>query len=137
MDWKGRSRLLTGTLRELGTFPSPSSKTPNSPLHYAAWAKHRPTTHATSSGNPPPPSFIIPFHLTLTLRSPETVESLFIAFRLTGDVRYRNQGWSIFQAIEKHCKVETGGYASILNVDAVPVELEDKMETFLMVSPLV
>lgn len=66
--------------------------------------------------------------------SPETVESLFIAFRLTGDPRYRQQGWSIFQAIEKHCKVNTGGYASILNVDDVPVELEDKMETFLMVS---
>jgi len=64
---------------------------------------------------------------------PETVESLFIAFRLTGDVRYRNYGWNIFQSIEKHCRVETGGYASIINVDEVPARQEDKMETFLMV----
>jgi hypothetical protein len=65
--------------------------------------------------------------------SPETVESLFIAFRLTGDVRYREHGWNIFQSIEKHCRIETGGYASILNVDEVPARHEDKMETFLMV----
>jgi endoplasmic reticulum Man9GlcNAc2 1,2-alpha-mannosidase len=65
--------------------------------------------------------------------SPETVESLFIAFRLTGDIKYREWGWAIFQAIEKHCKVESGGYASVLNVDDLPVQWEDKMETFLMV----
>ena len=32
------------------------------------------------------------------------------------------------------CRIESGGYASILNVDEVPVKYEDKMETFLMVS---
>jgi endoplasmic reticulum Man9GlcNAc2 1,2-alpha-mannosidase len=62
------------------------------------------------------------------------VESLFIAYRLTGDEKYRTWGWGIFSAIEEHCKVSSGGYAAILNVDAVPVEHEDKMETFLMVS---
>jgi len=63
---------------------------------------------------------------------PETVESLFLAFRLTGDTMYRDQGWAIFQAIEKHCRVSTGGFAGVKNVDQVPVEQEDKMETFLM-----
>ncbi|KAF8527437.1 glycoside hydrolase family 47 protein [Hysterangium stoloniferum] len=63
---------------------------------------------------------------------PETVESLFIAYRLTGDNKYREWGWDIFSAIEKHCKISSGGYASILNVDAIPVEYEDKMETFLL-----
>lgn len=67
---------------------------------------------------------------------PETVESLFIAWRLTGDPQYREWGWGIFEAIEKHCRIESGGYASVLNVDALPVELEDKMETFLMVRVL-
>jgi endoplasmic reticulum Man9GlcNAc2 1,2-alpha-mannosidase len=68
------------------------------------------------------------------MHRPETVESLFLAYRLTGNSIYREQGWNIFQAIEKHCRVETGGYASILNVDAVPAEHEDKMETFFLVS---
>ncbi|KAJ7623033.1 glycoside hydrolase [Mycena polygramma] len=63
---------------------------------------------------------------------PETVESLFIAWRLTGHPKYRAHGWDIFQAIEKHCRVPSGGYASVLNVEEVPVTWEDKMETFLM-----
>lgn len=65
--------------------------------------------------------------------SPETVESLFIAWRLTGHPKYRAYGWDIFQAIETHCRVPGGGYASVLNVEEVPVQWEDKMETFLMV----
>ncbi|KAH9926421.1 glycoside hydrolase [Fomitopsis serialis] len=72
-----------------------------------------------------------PYDARYILR-PETVESLFIAWRLTGDPQYREWGWGIFEAIEKHCRIESGGYASIMNVDALPVELEDKMETFLM-----
>ncbi|EIN14259.1 glycoside hydrolase [Punctularia strigosozonata HHB-11173 SS5] len=72
-----------------------------------------------------------PYDARYMLR-PETVESLFLAYRLTGDARYREWGWSIFRSIEKHCKVETGGYATVVNVDEVPVRLEDKMETFLM-----
>ena len=64
---------------------------------------------------------------------PETIESLFIAFRLTGDERFRNFGWEIFQAIETHCKVETGGYSSVWNVDTVPAVQLDGMETFFLV----
>lgn len=67
---------------------------------------------------------------------PETVESIFIAFRLTGDAKYREWGWQIFQSIEKHAKIQTGGYASIKDVDQLPVVYEDKMETFLLVSGL-
>ncbi|KAF8060789.1 glycoside hydrolase [Lyophyllum atratum] len=72
-----------------------------------------------------------PYDARYILR-PETIESLFIAYRLTGDEKYREQGWAIFQAIEKYCRVESGGYASILNVDDVGSKLEDRMETFMM-----
>jgi len=72
-----------------------------------------------------------PYDARYILR-PETVESLFIAYRLTGDERYREQGWAIFEAIEKYCRVESGGYASILNVDDVKSKKEDRMETFMM-----
>ncbi|GLB43628.1 putative glycosyl hydrolase 47 family protein [Lyophyllum shimeji] len=64
--------------------------------------------------------------------SPETVESLFLSYRLTGDQLYRDHGWNIFQSIEKHCRLSSGGYATIVNVDEVPVRHEDKMETFWM-----
>jgi len=63
---------------------------------------------------------------------PETVESLFIAHRLTGHPQYREWGWQIFQAIEKHCKLKTGGYATVLNVDSKVLKHDDKMETFFM-----
>ena len=67
---------------------------------------------------------------------PETVESLFLAYRLTGDPTYRYHGWKIFEAIEKHAKVPGGGYATVLNVDENPARLEDKMETFFLVRVL-
>ncbi|PPQ73267.1 hypothetical protein CVT26_015225 [Gymnopilus dilepis] len=63
---------------------------------------------------------------------PETVESLFLAYRLTGNQKYRDYGWQIFQAIEKFCKVDEGGYTSILNVDDANSERLDKMETFFL-----
>lgn len=72
-----------------------------------------------------------PYDARYMLR-PETVESLFIAFRLTGDQRYREHGWAIFRAIETHCRIPSGGYATIVNVDEVPVRHEDKMETFFL-----
>ncbi|KAJ6559325.1 glycoside hydrolase [Mycena sp. CBHHK59/15] len=61
---------------------------------------------------------------------PETVESLFIAWRLTGDVRYRDYSWAIFSSIEKHCRLPGGGYATVVDVDTVPVRHDDKQETF-------
>jgi len=63
---------------------------------------------------------------------PETVESLFIAHRLTGHPQFRRWGWQIFQAIEKHCKLPEGGYATVLNVDQKATSHEDKMETFFL-----
>ncbi|KAF8195091.1 glycoside hydrolase [Pholiota molesta] len=72
-----------------------------------------------------------PYDARYMLR-PETVESLFLAYRLTGDQLYRDHGWRIFQAIERHCRVEGGGYATIINVDENPARLEDKMETFFL-----
>ncbi|KAG5732498.1 Mannosyl-oligosaccharide 1,2-alpha-mannosidase MNS3 [Termitomyces sp. T112] len=70
-----------------------------------------------------------PYDARYMLR-PEMIESLFLAYRLTGDEKYRQYGWDIFQSIEKHTRVETGGYATILNVDDVNSKLEDRMETF-------
>ena len=88
-------------------------------------------THLSSEANRIPS---VVYLRCLISDRPETVESLFIAYRLTGDEIYREHGWKIFQAIEKHARVSTGGYATVLNVDANPAELEDKMETFFLVS---
>ncbi|KAJ6568970.1 glycoside hydrolase family 47 protein, partial [Mycena capillaripes] len=62
----------------------------------------------------------------------ETAESLFLAWRLTGNKRYRDYAWEIFEAIEKHCRLAGGGYATVVDVDTVPVKHEDKQETFYL-----
>lgn len=61
---------------------------------------------------------------------PETVESLLLAYRTTGDERYREYGWRIFEAFRKHCKVDKGGYAILKDVRVNPPLQEDRMETF-------
>ncbi|GAA6025092.1 hypothetical protein JCM11491_004778 [Sporobolomyces phaffii] len=61
---------------------------------------------------------------------PETVESLFVAYRVTGDPIYRDWGWKIFEAFEKHCRLPEGGFASVRDVEKLPVTHEDRMETF-------
>ncbi|EST04831.2 Glycoside hydrolase, family 47 [Kalmanozyma brasiliensis GHG001] len=81
----------------------------------------------------PPPSYSKRPNPLIDARNilrPETVESLFIAFSLTGDEIYREWGWQIFQAFEKHCKVPSGGYSSIDDVDSKRPKQMDKMETF-------
>ncbi|KAE9388525.1 glycoside hydrolase [Gymnopus androsaceus JB14] len=72
-----------------------------------------------------------PYEAQYMLR-PEIVESLFIAWRLTGDLRYRDWAWNIFSSIEKHARIPTGGYATVSDVDQIPVKLVDKQETFFL-----
>lgn len=49
---------------------------------------------------------------------------------LTAVQVFREQAWSIFEAFNKHCRLSSGGYATIRDVDEVPAIHEDRMETF-------
>ena len=67
------------------------------------------------------------------LLRPETVESLFLLHRITGEKKYQDYGWKIFQAFEKYTRIEEGGYSSIRNVkDAGNPGFRDKMESFFL-----
>ncbi|EUC44343.1 glycoside hydrolase family 47 protein [Bipolaris oryzae ATCC 44560] len=46
---------------------------------------------------------------------PEYVESIFYAWRITGEKRYRDWAWDAFSAFEKHCKAPFG-YAQLADV---------------------
>ena len=73
------------------------------------------------------------------LLRPETVESLFYMYRHTKDPKYRQWGWEIFLAIEKHTKQPDGrGYCSIDSVlDANKHYFSrDKMESFFLAETL-
>ena len=70
------------------------------------------------------------------LQRPETVESLFYMYRATGEDKYREWGWEIFQAFEKYTRVPYG-YASIDSVHRPDnVGHRDKMETFYLAETL-
>ncbi|XP_044461596.1 mannosyl-oligosaccharide 1,2-alpha-mannosidase MNS3-like [Mangifera indica] len=66
------------------------------------------------------------------LLRPETVESLFVLYRITGDQKYREWGWQIFEAFEKYTKLDSGGYTSLDDVTVLPPKRRDKMETFFL-----
>jgi len=61
---------------------------------------------------------------------PETVESLFIMYRLTKKQKYREYGWAIFQAIETYAKTETG-YSGLSDCRSKGL-FDDRMESFFL-----
>lgn len=64
------------------------------------------------------------------LLRPETVESLFVLYQVTGDPQYQDWGWHIFRAFETFSKVTSGGYTNLDSVLSVPPPHRDKMESF-------
>ncbi|KAJ2635924.1 mannosyl-oligosaccharide alpha-1,2-mannosidase [Coemansia sp. RSA 1286] len=66
------------------------------------------------------------------LLRPETIESLLILWRITGEAKWREYGWRIFESFEKWARLESGGYASLADVTVVPPTHQDKMETFFV-----
>lgn len=62
---------------------------------------------------------------------PEYVESLFYAWRITGEQRYRDWAWEAFAAMEEHCKAPFG-YAQLVDVWAPKSEENwvDMQESF-------
>jgi len=68
------------------------------------------------------------------LQRPETVESLFMMWRITKDPIYREWGWEIFQAFLDYSTVPLGeGFTSLNNVNAIPPPRRDNMESFWLV----
>nr|POE84975.1 mannosyl-oligosaccharide 1,2-alpha-mannosidase [Quercus suber] len=66
---------------------------------------------------------------------PETLESLFMMWRITRDPMYREWGWKIFKAFQKHSMLLDGeGYTSLQDVTRVPSPRRDNMESFWLVS---
>ncbi|OZJ05212.1 hypothetical protein BZG36_02433 [Bifiguratus adelaidae] len=70
------------------------------------------------------------------LLRPETVESLFLMYRLTGDRQYREWGWKIFSNFVKHARLPDGGYSALNDVTVSPPPRRDKMDTFWLAETL-
>ena len=70
------------------------------------------------------------------LLRPETVESMYILYSLTGDESYRERAWVIFENFKKYCRVPDGGYSSIHSVLTTQIRFRDKMESFWLAETL-
>lgn len=74
---------------------------------------------------------------THNLQRPETVESLFYMWRITGDEIYRQWGWEMFESFAKYTMVEDGGgFTSINDVTVIPPPSRDNMESFWLAETL-
>ena len=67
-----------------------------------------------------------------SLLRPEHVESLFVLWRITRQQRFRDWGWEVATAIERHARVPTGGYASVDSVLDASAPKRDSMESFFL-----
>mmetsp|Transcript_22123 Transcript_22123/g.32910 ORF Transcript_22123/g.32910 Transcript_22123/m.32910 type:complete len:225 (-) Transcript_22123:44-718(-) len=69
------------------------------------------------------------------LLRPETVESLFVLYRVTGDTKYQDWGWEIWQSIERYCKTESG-YSGIRDVTNTNVSHDNTQQSFFLAETL-
>lgn len=74
-------------------------------------------------------------HASTYILRPETVESYFVLYWITGDKKYQDWGWEAFQAIETHCRTRDG-YCGVRDVRNVPVEHDDVQQSFFMAETL-
>lgn len=85
------------------------------------------TEHLEAEGLEPETGFFL---------RPEVVESYFVLWRLTHEPIYREWGWEVVQALEKHCRVESGGYSGLKNVnDENPIK-DDVQQSFFLAETL-
>ncbi|CAL1715499.1 unnamed protein product [Somion occarium] len=69
------------------------------------------------------------------LLRPEAVESFYLMWRTTGDEKWRERGWAVFEAIQKETKTPIG-YASVSTVEQSPSPQLDEMPSFFMAETL-
>lgn len=66
---------------------------------------------------------------------PETLESFFYLWRLTKDPKWRQEGFAIISAMNKHCRTDIG-YSPLQDVTQVPPTKRDKVESWFVAETL-
>ena len=80
--------------------------------------------------------YLIKPHDNHNLQRPETIETLFYMWRITGDDMYREWGWEIFKNFVHYTKADdNAGFTSLAHSNEIPPILSDNMESFWLVSP--
>ncbi|KAF8336420.1 glycoside hydrolase [Cantharellus anzutake] len=66
---------------------------------------------------------------------PETLESMYIMWKVTGDEIWRHRGWEIFQSINLRAKTKVG-YGSVAGVNSRRPAIQDSMPSYFMAETL-
>ncbi|CAI7792509.1 unnamed protein product [Closterium sp. NIES-53] len=66
---------------------------------------------------------------------PEAVEAWMYLWRATHDPIYRQWGWEVFQAFQKHCRVENG-FVGLLDASQNPPQQDDLQHSFFLAETL-
>jgi len=69
------------------------------------------------------------------LLRPETIESIYLMWLTTGDVKWRERGWGIYQAIETYTHTPYG-YACVSNIEMIPPKQFDSMPSYFFAETL-
>lgn len=127
--WGMYKYMKTGLAAEITYFNTYNPPPPVSAPHQAP-AEFDPDPNAEWRKD-----FIVHSNDVHNLQRPETVESLFYMWRITGDVKYREWGWEMFKSFANYTAVEDrGGFTSLLDANTIPPTVKDNMESFWLVS---
>ncbi|KAM3066857.1 mannosyl-oligosaccharide alpha-1,2-mannosidase [Clarireedia jacksonii] len=129
--WGMYKVMATGLAPEIAHFHIDSPPLPPDAPHNA------PSTFDDPEDQEWRKDFIIKGNDNHNLQRPETIETLFYMWRITGDVMYREWGWEMFKAFVNHTAVEDGGgFTSLSNADVLPPQTKDNMESFWLAETL-
>ena len=126
--WGMYKAMATGLAPEIAFFQVDDPPLPESAPHEA------PKDFEESEDAEWRKDFMIKSNDVHNLQRPETVESLFYMWRITGDVMYREWGWDMFKSFMNYTAVEEGGgFTSLSNANVIPPVTKDNMESFWLV----
>lgn len=127
--WGMYKVMATGLAPEIAHFNIDSPPLPEDAPHQAPMNFDDPENQEWKK------DFIIKNNDNHNLQRPETIETLFYMWRITGEEMYREWGWEIFKAFVNHTAVaDGGGFTSLSNANILPPQTKDNMESFWLVS---
>jgi len=74
---------------------------------------------------------VTPRSACFNIGRPEAVETFFVLYYYTRDPKWRNMGWEVFKAFEKHAATPSG-WTALPDVESPGRKRDDKMESFVL-----
>ncbi|KAK4461088.1 glycosyl hydrolase family 47-domain-containing protein [Cladorrhinum samala] len=140
LDLNAPTGETTTTAESHNQTPSYDDETDNQKPIYVPPEPIKPLTHeeyiADKIERERLPKGFITLHDKRYILRPEAIESVWYMYRITGDTKWQEKGWRMFEAVIKHTSTEVG-HTAIADVTERkgPVQ-EDSMESFWLAETL-